>query len=1463
VVRERGNKLEALASHAVTGAPEAGVNVYAEIRRNFNASAEPYASQPTDRLGKADIRKESGQVVLWASRGEDMAVTRLWVGYPPGHSLASDRALASLDRALYRPGQPLFYKVVVLRPQGSAFVPVAGEKLKVSLRDSNNQERAAQEKESNAFGSIAGKLKIPEEGLLGHWHLALGNARGQHLGYAAFSVEEYKRPTFEARFLEQQEEKKLNAPLKLKGEAKYYFGQPLPQGKLRWKVERVPRWLKGGWLPAPPSQPIAQGESPVGEDGRFEVAFVAKADPSLKGEVAYLYRVTGDVLDEGGETQPVSYSFHLGMRALNPVFQVEGAPLFAAGQAIGLPVLNQDLSGVGQKGQGTWKLYALDAQRKRDVAEGSAVMPLSSNPPPAFNWQTQLHSWAEGELKKQGDIALDAQGKGTVKLGPLPRGAFRVVFEVRDTFGNPCQAEQALLVVDERLGQPFAAWAQLEKEEVKVGEELKLFLASKHEGQVFYVELFRKETRIAAQWVTAGDSIQEFKWRVREEDRGGLGLRVLSIRDFEAYTLSQHVAVPWDNKKLALSFSSFRDELRPGDKERFVLSVTHQGKPVGQGEAEVLGLMYDRSLDALRQHALPSVWELYRQHGGAHFSEGISLQQQHVGTTAQTRQVAMSLRSPSPMSLQGVGAAGGGREAGLDTAMVESMALEKRSASSLNAAAEAPPEATEHLRHHFAETAFFLPSLTTDARGQVVMHFEVPDALTSWKVVASAHNKLGHGSPVLTQETKTAKALMVRPYMPRFLREGDEATLAVVVNNMSDKAMSGELVVELLEPETQASLSQSFGLLKPKQAFEVAAQGMVKLEFALKVPMALGGVAIKTVAKTQEFSDGEQWLLPILPSRMHLAQSRFVALKGKQEKHLVFEEMAKTEDKSREEERLVVTVDGQLLTGVLEALPYLASYPYACTEQTFNRFFSAGMVASVFGQSPELSKLAAQLAKKRTTPLARFDEEDSNRKLALEETPFLRRAKGGETPEWMEAVNLLEPGVAQRQASLALARLRRAQNPDGGFPWFEGGRSSVYMTNYMAIGFARAKEFALPMPEDMVRNAWRFLQRQLEGELKACMKKEGCIEEVVLTNYAASLFDAALTGVGQAKKRELLAYAQTHRKTLAPKLRILTALTWHHMKENLQAREWLEEWMQLSRETENEGRFWAPESMSWVWQNDTLETHAATLHALTKISPKDARAEGLVQWLLLQKKLSHWRSTRTTAEVLYALVGHMQPQNRMGQTERLEVSVGTLRKEFLFEPSNLETSKQQWTFEGKDIQPQTMGRIRIAQKTDGVNFASATWHFSTSRLPEKGDGDLFALSRAYFKRVPTGSGFKLIPLKEGEALRLGEEVEVQLTLQARAPAEYVHVRDARAAGFEPRSVLSGWKWEKGYAYYEEVRDSAQNYFFEKLPQGEFRFGYRLVASMAGTFRLGPATVQSMYAPEFVAYSQGHVLNLIP
>ncbi len=210
--------------------------------------------------------------------------------------------------------------------------------------------------------------------------------------------------------------------------------------------------------------------------------------------------------------------------------------------------------------------------------------------------------------------------------------------------------------------------------------------------------------------------------------------------------------------------------------------------------------------------------------------------------------------------------------------------------------------------------------------------------------------------------------------------------------------------------------------------------------------------------------------------------------------------------------------------------------------------------------------------------------------------------------------------------------------------------------------------------------------------------------------------------------------------------------------------------------------------------------------------------------------------------------------------EDAKVFVAGRTVQYVFEPDKYTGRKNQTVVPGEQVDAEA-ATIAVEKESQGFVFASATWHFSIDRLPQEERGDFFSVSRKYFKRENSGREFVLRPLAEGEALAAGDEVEVQLSIRASHAAEYVHLRDPRAAGLEPENAVSRYKWDLGLAWYEETRDSATNFFFEWLPQGEYTFKYRVRANMGGVFRVGPATLQSMYAPEFNAYSAGAVLRI--
>ena len=736
--------------------------------------------------------------------------------------------------------------------------------------------------------------------------------------------------------------------------------------------------------------------------------------------------------------------------------------------------------------------------------------------------------------------------------------------------------------------------------------------------------------------------------------------------------------------------------------------------------------------------------------------------------------------------------------------------------------------------------------------------------MTGWNVWVHAVTRDLRGGSI-TKKTRSVKELMVRPYLPRFLREGDTAQVRVVVNNASESPLAGDVEFDIVDPETNQSVLTEFGLTqqKAKARFDAKAGKGSTVSFAITAPKRPRTVAFRVVARAGNLSDGELRPVPVLPGRLHLAQSRFVTLRDRQTRQLSFADMAKGDDPTLVHDQLVVNVDAQLFYTVLQAIPYLVNYPYECTEQTLNRFVSTGIVTSLYDEYPAVARMAQKLSK-RETPLETWDAADPNRKMALEETPWLVESKGGKDAG-LGAVNVLDPRIANAEREASLAKLRKAQTSSGGFPWFPGGPPSPYMTLYILHGLARASEHGVDVPRDMTQQAWGYIARHYREEYADKLLKENCCWEfLTFLNYVATSFpDASYTGeaLTPEEQRKILEHSFRHWKKHSPYLKGYLALTLKRMGRKSDADKVWASVMDSAKTTDDQGTFWAPEDRAWLWYNDTIETHAFALRTLMELQPQDARRHGLVQWLLINKKLSHWKSTRATAEAIYALTKYLEKEQGLGVRETAVVTVGPKRTEFVFEPDEYTGKGNRVVIPGDQVDPKQMSTIKVEKTGKGFGFASATWHFSTDKLPAEARGDFFEVTRTYFRRDRKGTDAVLTPIAQGAKVEVGDEIEVHLSLRTKHAAEYVHLRDPRAAGFEPENAVSRYKWDLGIVWYEEVRDSGTNFFFEWLPVGEYTFKYRLRANMAGTFRVGPAEVQSMYAPEFNAYSAGNQLRV--
>ena len=127
------------------------------------------------------------------------------------------------------------------------------------------------------------------------------------------------------------------------------------------------------------------------------------------------------------------------------------------------------------------------------------------------------------------------------------------------------------------------------------------------------------------------------------------------------------------------------------------------------------------------------------------------------------------------------------------------------------AAAPPPPtpevESLPQVRRNFSETAFFYPQLRTNEKGETQIAFTVPESNTRWRFRLLAHDReLSSGSAEAF--TISQKELMVTPNMPRFLREGDQATISSKISNLSDSLLKGEVTMQLFNPLTEELISE-------------------------------------------------------------------------------------------------------------------------------------------------------------------------------------------------------------------------------------------------------------------------------------------------------------------------------------------------------------------------------------------------------------------------------------------------------------------------------------------------------------------------------------------------------------------------------------------------------------------------------------------------------------------------------
>ncbi len=1509
--RSEDGQLDLVVVDRESGTPREAVKAVALVRNQDYTNTKGFivaAELRTDAEGMArgTLQGQRGQVVWKVSDGPDELIggSRWMYDRSYDHGNDSLRTFLFTDRAIYRPGQPVYFKGIVTVKRGATTVAKAGYKSKIMVQGMDGRIVDSLVVATDAFGAFHGEFKAPA-GLTGTISLL------ERYGYHSIRVEEYKRPTFEVRFDTLATAPRLESEVTLNGTALSYAGVPLDGAQVRWTVTRTARfpwWMRGGWhFPGTGQRTeIANGTANTDAEGRFDLAFVAQADRSMPQRFGptFTFHVEAAVTDINGETQQGTTAVNVAHRAIDLVVDL-GEGLDRSKQS-SIPIIVQNLDG-------------MPVDLPVDVRIVRMVVP-EGLPPPARPWEApdrylpgqepRALFWSDPAQGEEAEVLLERKG-WRPKSGPFPldglgswaTGAYRIELSATDPFGTVVEARHAFTLFDPREERNAFVGRAIHVEplamRVEPGGEATLLLTTALAEAHLLMEVERAGRITERRWISLNGGQQLVQLPVHEEDRGGFVVHLFSVERGRVHASTHAIEVPWSNKELQVEWMSFRDKLLPGAKEEWRLRI--KGPKGDKVAAQVLATMYDASLD----HFVPHAWNMFTwpgyysqrsaRHepfgavGGWHMHRKEAVLQDSVRSQVVLNTFGfgeqfhdsyyyvsgVSVRqldeTESISSSDGTGVfRGSGFSAGLiDTEPEETM----KDGESPTGVSEGTGSGPQPVRTNFRETAFFLPDLLTDRDGSVVLRFTMPDALTRWKLLGLAHTS-DLQLAQFSREAVTSKPLMVVPNLPRFLRQGDRITLTAKINVLEGASVSGTARLELFDPRSGERIAGPMGAAMPSRSFTAAPGNSADVRWTMEVTPDIDLVAVRITATAGSFSDGEERVLPVLTDRLLVTESLPITITKAGARGFVLDKLKNNTSSTLRHHSLTLEFTPNPAWYAVQALPYLMEFPHECAEQVFGRYYANRLAAHVVEQQPGIKKVfeawRSAAAGNEGALLGALERNPELKGIVLEETPWLMQARDeGERKRRIALLFDLERMAAQED--IALNKLRDMQLPDGSWPWFTGMGRSRLITQHIVTGLGQLEKLnAADLRPDgeiqrMLRQSVRWLDGEVEREHKERLKRSTREELAeyrpaytdVQYLHARSFFPRwsppASANAAILFLRERLAATWT---SYGHQEQAMIALALHRMGDREVARGIMASLSERAVRDPELGMYWKDLNNGMHWREFPTETQALLIAAYHEVSADADAVEGLKQYLLGLKRTTDWGSTKATAQAIHALL--LTGDDLLSDRPAPVITVGGQRVQPDAQEAGTGRFSKQW--EPAAIKPE-MGTVSVTTVQDGMSWGALHWQYFEQMDAIEAHESPFSIRKEVFLKATDSAGTELRALEQ-VGLKPGDRLTIRIELRTDRWLDHVHMKDLRAAGLEPVDALSGHRYQGGLGYYQSIRDAGMHFFFDRIGPGTYVFEYDLKVSHAGAMSNGITTAQCMYAPEFGSHSAGMRIEVL-
>lgn len=1392
-----------------------------------------HARLTTDENGEAYFKNVDGNVLISTSNDKFTPAKDIYLSRARYYEKKDDEVKYQLftDRAIYRPGQKVHATAVsyIVKKGLDASVPGKSMELKFILRDANWKQVAEQKATTDEYGTASVDFELPQGGQTGMYHVSVNNRAN-----SSFRVEEYKRPTFEITFPKVNEKYNWGDTVVVKASAKTYAGVPVQGAKVEYQVTR--RNQLWWWGAGSAGQLVKTDSCVTREDGTFDVEIPLEASLSGKDEADmsdfmriarfFNFEVSAIVTDISGESHEGVMSLPLGTK---PTILTVNLP----------------------------KRIEADSLKTVTFAYRNASgMEISSN----LKYRIDKGEWK------------DAEANAPISMAVLPSG----VHEMEAICGQDTLQQKFTLfsIKDTHPMEPTTEWYyQTAKTFPRDGKPVYVQVGSSENGaHIVYSIIAGNKLLEKGAW-ELGDSIVTLPFTYKPEYASGVVINYSFVKNGECYTRKISIARPLPEKKLNITWKTFRDRLTPGQKEKWTLQITTpDGKPA---KAQLMSVLYDKSLDQLADHTWKmslgfSQWlpDCYWKSNLKYYEMGLSgtyptkyYDEKELDVDQFDGKFFSYYAYMQAVELSKLERSSGGtveavrikkdelvrEEAKVMRIRGSKMARVGAFAPSVNKVFDVVEEMPQfaggsgsdagqfldkvQVRENMNETAFFYPALESDNNGNVAIRFTLPESVTTWKFMGLAHDKeMRNGC--LVDEAVAQKTVMVQPNMPRFLREGDKSCIVVKLFNTSDKKVNGNARMQILDAETQKVVWQK------TQGYRIDAEGSATVAFDVQ-GLKEGVYINKVVAAGTGYSDGEQHYLPVLDNRELVVNTLPITLHQKGEQNFDLSKLFLNKEgkqaKGAENAKVTVEYTNNPSWLMVKALPAISNP----TEED-----ALSLMAAIYANT-----LSRHIQK--TLNVNAKDIDDASGLASASDT-------------------------LQKKVNKYVALLKKLQNKDGSFSWWKGMSGSRYMTTAVAEMMVRLNAIVgrQSFTASMLSGAIDYLRQQTAREVKAMKEDEAKAAQKAARNgkaYQATpsemalhyLYIVAMDGtcvklkapalndmdylLGKLKKMtgSLTIYGKA-------KAAVILALNYDYKT----AADYLKSMEEYSVYREDMGRYYDTRKAYYSWRNYKIPTEVAAIEALQALDAQSIAAissassaiskqqtiEEMQRWLLMSKRTQVWDTPVNTVDAVYAFM----KGNESNWNKRAENAVLKLDGKLLPMPQD----------------STTLGYV----KTEKAGKAS------TLSINKKSDYTSWGAVYAEFKQplseiASAESGIKvrrvIVPAESqgrGKAqAKVGEKVKVTLIITADRDYDFVKIVDKRAACLEPVNQLSGYQW--GMECYVSPKDNTTNFYFDRLSKGKHFVEMEYYVDRKGDYQSGSCTAECTYSPEFGGRTEAYKMTV--